>query len=395
MTKTGTLLTIACRDSIVARDSRPFGFNQGNRMRSLAWPLPGIVSGSLRSAIGKAAGRQFSTETALALLETEIAGVFPVAEGCLYLPAPEDAVVHPNRSTLRASPKAAVTGDCDWPVTALRPVGLTTAQAPEDFKPAPAPAWWPVDRLATWLSLTGIDESFTFDRRFLHSPIEEVRTHVAIDPARGAAEEGNLFTTAALALRALPRHGSLSEQNGSGAFASISLSVRVRACDWCERTVEHLDALHPLGGERRIAHWKATAEACAGWACPTEIRSALAEHTKIRMTLASPAIFGEGWKPAWLGTDLIGAPPGSRTRLRLVGASIKRWQVVSGWSLANLPGQPRGPKPIKRIVPAGGTYFFETVDGGAKDLANLWLEPVSDEPQDRRDGFGLAVWGVW
>jgi CRISPR-associated protein Cmr3 len=113
------------------------------------------------------------------------------------------------------------------------------------------------------------------------------------------------------------------------------------------------------------------------------------------MTLATPAIFEDGWKPAWLGPDLIGSPPGSGTRLRLVGVSIKRWQAVSGWSLANLPGQPRGPKPIRRIVPAGGTYFFETVDGRETDLADLWLEPVSDQPQDRRDGFGLAVWGVW
>jgi CRISPR-associated protein Cmr3 len=165
--------------------------------------------------------------------------------------------------------------------------------------------------------------------------------------------------------------------------------------DWCAHAVENLDAIHPFGGERRLAHWKAAEGTYAGWGCPAELRSALAGYTRIRMTLATPAIFGEGWKPAWLGADLIGAPPGSRTRLRLIGATIKRWQAVSGWSLANLPGQPRGPKPIRRIVPAGGTYFFETVDAGESDLADHWLEPVSDHPQDRRDGFGLAVWGVW
>jgi CRISPR-associated protein Cmr3 len=50
---------------------------------------------------------------------------------------------------------------------------------------------------------------------------------------------------------------------------------------------------------------------------------------------------------------------------------------------------------VKRVVPAGGVYFFETVDGSASDLADRWLEPVSDDEQDCRDGFGLAVWGVW
>jgi CRISPR-associated protein Cmr3 len=392
MTKTGTILEINCRDSIVARDSRPFGMNQGNRMRSHAWPLPGLVSGSLRSALGKAANREFSTETALALLETEIAGVLPLAEGCLYLPAPEDAVFHPDKAILRASPKTGHDGGCDWPNIGLRPVGLSSDQAPDDFKPIAAPAWWPVDRLAKWLGLTALNEPFALDDRFLRSPREEVRTHVTM---RGAADEGSLFTTAALALRALPRYRFLSIENGSDAFAAIALSARVRASDWCERTVETLDAIHPLGGERRLAHWKAVEEACSGWTCPTELRSTLAEQSQIRMTLATPAIFEDGWKPAWLGPDLIGSPPGSGTRLRLVGVSIKRWQAVSGWSLANLPGQPRGPKPIRRIVPAGGTYFFETVDGRETDLADLWLEPVSDQPQDRRDGFGLAVWGVW
>jgi CRISPR-associated protein Cmr3 len=364
-------------------------------MRSHAWPLPGLVSGSLRSAIGKAADRQFSTDTALALLETEIAGIFPVAGGCLYLPAPEDAVFHPDKGLLRASPQAESGGGCDWPATGLRPVGLSSDQAPDDFKPVPAPAWWPIDRLAAWLGADGLNETFAIDERFLGSPKEEIRTHVAIDPTRGAADEGALFTTAALALRALPRHGFSSREKGSVGYVSISLSARVRAGDWCARTVENLDAIHPLGGERRLAHWKSVKEASSSWACPTELRSALAEQPKIRMTLATPAIFGEGWKPAWLGADLIGMPPGSRTRLRLIGASIKRWLAVSGWSLANLPGQPRGPKPIRRIVPAGGTYFFETVDGKETDLAELWLEPVSDHPQDRRDGFGLAVWGVW
>jgi CRISPR-associated protein Cmr3 len=48
------------------------------------------------------------------------------------------------------------------------------------------------------------------------------------------------------------------------------------------------------------------------------------------------------------------------------------------------------------MVPAGGVYFFTRVDGDPRVLAtNGWLKPVSDAPHDRRDGFGLAVWGTW
>jgi CRISPR-associated protein Cmr3 len=47
------------------------------------------------------------------------------------------------------------------------------------------------------------------------------------------------------------------------------------------------------------------------------------------------------------------------------------------------------------MVPAGGAYFFELLKGQSSDLEKLWLESVSDEEQDRRDGFGLATWGIW
>jgi CRISPR-associated protein Cmr3 len=374
------MLEIACRDPIVARDGRPFGAGQGNRMRSLDWPLPSVLAGSLRSTLGKSADRDFSVETAKDLLRVEIAGPLPQAYGQLYLPSPEDCVVDPKRGPLRSVPQAANCGGCDWPEHGLLPVQI---QSPDDFKPEAAPAWWPEDRYAAWLA----GEEIAFDQTFLRAAEIEERTHVRIDSDAGSAADENLFTTAALVLSHLPRHGALD-------FASISLSARVRAADWCGEAVAHLDTLHPLGGERRLARWKRSARPIA-WSCPEKIRKALMATSRVRMVLATPAIFKDGWKPGWLSDDLIGTPPGANVSLRLRGVSIRRWRAVSGWSLAELPGQPRGPKPVKRMVPAGGVYFFETVDGKALDLADRWLEPVSDDEQDRGDGFGLATWGVW
>ena len=113
------------------------------------------------------------------------------------------------------------------------------------------------------------------------------------------------------------------------------------------------------------------------------------------MVLASPAIFAHGWRPGWLNDQLTGSPWKDAPELRLVGVCIQRWRAVSGWSSAALPNQPRGPKPVKRMVPAGGVYFFEVVGSSAAGLARGWLQPVSDDEQDRRDGFGLAAWGTW
>jgi len=379
------MLEIICRDPIISRDGRPFGAGQGNRMRSLDWPLPSMLAGSLRSTLGKSADRDFSGETAIEtakdLLRVEIAGPLPQSSEQLYFPSPEDCVVDPKQRPLRAVPhQASNSGGCDWPERGLLPVQI---QSPDDFKPDAAPAWWPEDRYAAWLAGEGI----AFDRTFLRSAEIEERTHVRIDPDAGSAADENLFTTAALALSHLPRYGALG-------FAPITLSARVRAASWCGEAVAHLDTLHPLGGERRLARWKTTARPIS-WSCPEKIRKVLMATSRVRMVLTTPAIFKDGWKPGWLSDDLIGTPPGANVRLRLVGANIRRWRAVSGWSLADLPGQPRGPKPVKRMVPAGGVYFFETVDGKSPGLAERWLEPVSDDEQDRRDGFGLAAWGVW
>jgi CRISPR-associated protein Cmr3 len=384
------MLELTCRDPIVSRDGRPFGAGQGNRMRGAGWLLPSVVAGSLRSTIGKAAERDFSVETAHALLQVEVAGLFPLTEGTLYLPAPQDCVLHPTLGPLRAAPQAIEDAGCDWPVAGLRPVALTYEQAPEEFKPMEGPAWWPVDRYGAWLT----NGAFGFDDRFLRAPETEYRTHVQLDPGAGTAEDGNLFTTAALPLTHLRRHAATADASRPARFAAITLAGRVRGNGWCAGEAATLNTLHPLGGERRLVHWRATAETSV-WDCPREVREALSSASRIRMVLTTPAVFADGWTPAWLNESLIGTPPGAKVTLKLVGVSIARWRAVSGWSLANLPNQPRGPKPVKRVVPAGGVYFFETVDGSASDLADRWLEPVSDDEQDCRDGFGLAVWGVW
>lgn len=384
------MLEITCRDPIVSRDGRPFGDGQGNRMRSLDWPLPSVLAGSLRSALGKSADRDFSGETAVEtatdLLRVQIAGPLPQSDGQLYLPSPEDCVVDPKRGPLRAVPQTAGSGGCDWPEQGLLPVQI---QTPDD-KPEAAPAWWPEDRYAAWLA----GEEIAFDRTFLRAAKIEERTHVRIDLDAGSAADENLFTTAALALSHLPRYDAAIEREPASRFAPITLSVRVRAADWCGEEIAHLDTLHPLGGERRLARWKTSTRPFA-WNCPEKVRKALSAASRVRMVLVTPGIFASGWKPGWLDGGLAGTPPGTNVRLRLVGVCIRRWRAVSGWSLADLPGQPRGPKPVKRTVPAGGVYFFETMDGKALDLADRWLEPISDHEPDLRDGFGLATWGVW
>jgi len=391
-------------DPLVARDGRPFGARQGNRMRGLPWPLPSVVAGSFRTALVKSsAGLDFSGRIPQRLMQIAVAGAFPVYGGGLYLPAPNDAVAEPNENgkeikRLHRVVPQPITGGCDLSEDGLQPVMLSESQARKDFKPAQVPAWWPVGKYAEWL----LGNEVCFDSSFLHNPIQETRDHVSLEAERGAAAEAQIFATAGLNMTHLPRFDVDGSRPVHKRLAEITLSSRITipASETALTIAQQFAIWHPLGGERRMVHWQQVEAQPTGWNCPATIRSTLATATKVRMVLATPAVFKDGWKPGWLTNGREGALSG--VKLKLVGASIGRWKAVSGWSLARIndegqidPSGKPGPKPIRRMVPAGSVYFFECEQGAAGTLADLWLHSVSDDPQEQRDGFGLATWGTW
>ena len=385
-----TFLRISGRDPLVARDSRPFGAGQGNRMRSSGWPYPSVVAGSFRTLLAKAAGRDFDEATQDELLKISVAGVLPLIGDEPYLPAPSDCVMK-GKEVVRARPRPVEPGEgADWPAQGLQPVLIDTD---EDFKPERGPAFWPLSRYRDWLIGKEIDPR---DGGFLAGPIEDLRDHVSLDPDTGAASEGLLFTTVGISSMALPKYGrnaGAAKPTGTGraeAFAEIDLTARAENVPlWGQETLSALSVWHPLGGERRLAHWQTAADE-KGWECPPPVEAALRNSRRVTMTLATPAIFSGGWRPDWLHGQLTGSPPDNEARLTLVGVSVGRWRAVSGWSYKT-----GGPKEIRRMVPAGGVYFFESDRSDNSALADHWLRPVSDNEQARRDGFGLALWGTW
>jgi hypothetical protein len=89
--------------------------------------------------------------------------------------------------------------------------------------------------------------------------------------------------------------------------------------------------------------------------------------------------------------SFIGTPPGSNVNCALFPQSSDDGSY-SGWSIEN--GNPRdlstAPDGSRRSV-----YFFEVHGKMTAGLADLWLNSVCDDEQDRRDGFGLSLWGTW
>ena len=286
------------------------------------------------------------------------------------LPRPADAILLASddggTAYHRLAPGTLPAGcGCDLP-PGLRP--LLLAEAPKG-KPQPGPAFWPLAKLLAWRRGEAI-RPFAADE-----PAGEARSHVALDRATLAADPGRLFQTEGLDFS--------RRRNDSGrAFA---------ATDWvllCRFASPLAPRMVTFGGEGRLS-WLSPAPP-ATLDAPPEHLATVAASRHLTLTLVTPALFADGWRPAWL--DGAGEVPGiAGLRLRLRAAAVERWQGISGWDLAEWR-----PKAARKTVAAGATYWFDVVgEPPAGWASRLWLAPISDQPQDRRDGFGLVVPGLW
>lgn len=383
MGKSMRYLRLTPLSPLIARDSRPFGMGQGNRVRSMDWISPSVIAGAVRTAVWKTE----DTLTPDQLKTIEVNGAFPIVDEKIYFPRPLDALIHKTDKAagtadiLRVRPMSGNAG-VRMPHASLvpsEPVGMPE----EDFKPESGDAFWPLATMAEWLGCED-DQPVSMKIDGLPAPVKEDRTNVTILPESGAAEDARLFTTTGLDFVRKPQ-----KDTSEGRLSQIRIGVRVNFGKYAPLP-ERL--LVPLGGERRLAEvW--TAEADKGfWEVPKGL--SWAGKKGLRMVLATPAVFEKGWLPGWLREQdgkLTGTIPGSGVSVRLVSAVVGRWKPLSGWSYEE--GR-NGPKPLRRMVPAGSVYFFEVLEGG-EGIADLWLRSVCDCQQDGRDGFGLALWGFW
>ncbi len=203
----------------------------------------------------------------------------------------------------------------------------------------------------------------------------ETRVHVAIDPKTLSAEEGQLFSVG---------YRSFESKSESG-HHTWSIRTRIKTDNTQISSIGH------LGGERRAVTLE-DKEHKDWFHCPPELKEAILKSTHLKLVLATPAIFSQGWKPAWLEhEDTANMPKGLHgLKLRLISAAVGRREPVSGWNIRE-----NSAKAVRYMVPAGSVYFFELLEGNSEKILENWLKPVSDNEQDRKDGFGLALWGVW
>lgn len=240
------------------------------------------------------------------------------------------------------------------PSAVLAPVGLPAA---DPSKPTVMKALWRWSEMDRWLSSPDVPGEI----QGVSAPPLETRLHVAIEPETGRALDGGLFVTAGR--RMVTEEGR------------IGLGLRT--------TAKIQEGVAPAGGERRMVRWRQTQTPLPS--IPEPVLNS-AEDGAVRVVLATPAIFRDGWRPEHLLAD---APQGST----LVAASVGRPEVVSGWDLAS-----NRARPTRRCAPAGSVYFLRLGGDAAERRAwaeAVWLEPWADADTDRLDGYGCVLLGVW
>lgn len=367
------------RDGLAFRDGRPNG--PGGGSRSLRFPMPQSLAGAVRSRAGTDANGCFAVNRIEELKGMSIHGPLLARSGGqsweLLAPAPQDALWEATPEGVKALhhlhplDEGALRGGSA--PDSLQLVGLK--KSPKGKPPEDMPAFWTWEHLMGWLEdPKAVDPQKVADDG-QSALVQEDRISVAIDPQTLTYKHGALFGVSSLVFR-----------SGKGRLAGVqelALAVRTDA--------EFAPGLGYLGGKNKLASFRTDEAPLWPEECP--FLEVLAAQPRLRVVLLTPAIFTEGWKPTELLKPRHGLVP------KLVAARVDRPETLSGWDYTVNPanGKPGFPKPTRRAVSAGAVYWLDlkgTTDQRKDWIQKLWMQPVSDAEQDRRDGFGLAVMGV-
>ncbi len=138
-----------------------------------------------------------------------------------------------------------------------------------------------------------------------------------------------------------------------------------------------------LGGEARTASLE------AGPAFPAGTPET-ASGKRWSLCFAVPALSETGSYPPGFAEDRLEGALGDQL-CRLTAAALPRFVLSGGWDVAR-----NFPKPLRRAIPAGSVFLFESATGEAVSLADFDGRCYSDFSRDAlaRQGFGLAVAGL-
>ena len=196
----------------------------------------------------------------------------------------------------------------------------------------------------------------------------EPRTSVMIDAEARTATEGHLFSVQ-----------FTRPHEGVGFLVEVEApALDLAPTGWLR-----------LGGEARAVRYETVAEDSAQLP-PGAKDTTASEGSCLKLTLVTPAPFSGGWLPDGFDPDTLRGQVGG-VSCQLVGAAVGKPQHLGGWDVA--AGRP---KPTRRAVPAGSTYFVEVDSTEQRRELLQRRTPVSLIQDDdfQQQGLGLAHLGI-
>lgn len=367
-------------DVLLFRDGRPFQAGEDHRAASLFPPTPFTLQGAVRSKV------LFDSGLSLADYAHRAPAAQPLAEGigwpgegygrlrlrgpfvarrsgegvARYLPLPADAVTvgEDDRKELRLlAPLSASPFAANWP-GGVQFLWTRTTEAVTEAR-----GWLAEEVFQRYCQgQVPLREDVIQERELV---LREPRVGIALDFDKRRPREAHLYQMEFLRLR--EKVGFLLEVEGIECFTP-------------ERGVL------ALGGEGKAARYEVLGE--------VQPPSTTLLPQRFKLVLLTPAWFSDGWQPAggnW-------APFfGGSADVRLVAAALSRAQSLGGARVDDRPDRGRQgnfQKPMRRFVPAGSVFFFES-DGNATYDGRPVTETPENEGSLGQIGFGQAAWGVW
>ncbi len=379
---------------LVFRSAKPFG--SLSDASDIIFPLPSSGAGLIRTQTllqnhyelvpNSGDSLTVTEEDQKKLLEIGHKGPFLVVLGedsnyTIYVHKPANALYLKNKESgkielIRLTPQSAVNEEMtgsDLPADLL-PVMM---ERNIKGKPQPGPMLWPLQQLIEWQNGKNVTFEALSEQGIQSLPVD-VRTHVAIDNSTHAGIEGQLF------------------QSASYDFGAMRKDIKEGG--WHDRSYGFLllsDAdLHNnhvrFGGESRLSEMQTVAMS-QDLIMPQSLALEVEQAKGLQLTLLTPAIFSNGYLPAWLEEKtLTGVLPHTSIQVRLKACAMDRWLPVSGWDLHQ-----KKPKAMRKAVASGAVYWFEVLEGDISSITNLYFSSVSDQIQDQKDGFGIVAVAPW
>lgn len=390
---------ITPKQPFIFRDGKPFG-TEDNIADTLAFPLPSTLAGAIRTAWAETNNRDYQKA-----LKKSLIGPFLTCtdintdKSQILFPAPADSLCLTDTETtetaksiiykltpeqLKENEGTNINSD------KIKPVFLQTDNKGKPSKDSPK--FWYQNKMIDWLLNDTNIELQANQQGIQNLPIEN-RTHVSINQKTQTAKAGHIFQTAGLDFGQHRERDNNKKPEKQWGWQNEEFGLA------CQFSAEIPETLRTIGGESRLGYIEQQDTLIPD--CPEGLSQKINADKAFRLILVTPAIFTHGYLPSWIDENTMTGKYGEM-KLRLHAVSVSRWQAGTSWDMASAGSKNgRGMRSLKRLVPAGTVYWFESENN--VDVNSLWLSSIAYEGEDKskkeiergKDGYGVTVPGVW